>query len=153
MNKEFTSQVWSCFDMLHSILNKHFDTEDVKQDVLHDILISAYESWPGFRGDCKFSTWLYKIAVRKCVDHRIRSRNLKKHEIEFDRRQQLQTDALENWDALHAGLTKLCSAERILLFQYYLYGIPVEVLAAKQGITENAFRVRILRLKNKIQRP
>ena len=41
------------------------DTDDVVQE----IFIKAYLALPGFRGDARFSTWVYRIAVNHCRDY------------------------------------------------------------------------------------
>jgi RNA polymerase sigma-70 factor (ECF subfamily) len=45
--------------------NRH-DAEDLSQDVF----IKAYRSLQKFRGDAKWSTWLYRITVNTCMDQR-----------------------------------------------------------------------------------
>jgi RNA polymerase sigma-70 factor (ECF subfamily) len=45
--------------------NRH-DAEDLSQDVF----VKAYRSLPGFRGDAKWNTWLHRITVNTCLDHR-----------------------------------------------------------------------------------
>ena len=44
----------------------HHDAEDMSQEVF----IRAYRSLDGFRGNAKFSTWLYRIAVNMGLDRR-----------------------------------------------------------------------------------
>lgn len=38
------------------------------EDAVQDVFIKAYMALPKFRGDAKFSTWLYRIAVNHCRD-------------------------------------------------------------------------------------
>lgn len=49
------------------------DAEDVAQEVF----VQVYESIGQFKGDSKFSTWLYRIAVTKSLDH-LRKKKRKK---------------------------------------------------------------------------
>ena len=49
------------------------DAEDVAQEVF----VQVYESINQFKGDSKFSTWLYRIAVTKSLDH-LRKKKRKK---------------------------------------------------------------------------
>lgn len=49
------------------------DAEDVTQEVF----VQVYESVQQFKGDSKFSTWLYRIAVTKSLDH-LRKKKRKK---------------------------------------------------------------------------
>ncbi len=59
----------TCFQFIH---NKE-DAEDVAQEVF----IEVYQSIAGFRKDAKLSTWIYRIAVNKSLDH-IRKKKRKK---------------------------------------------------------------------------
>lgn len=38
------------------------------KDMAQEVFIKAYKSLPSFRGQSSFSTWLYKIAYRTCLD-------------------------------------------------------------------------------------
>lgn len=58
--------------------NRH-DAEDVSQEAF----VRAYRSLNNFRGDAKWSTWLYRITVNLCYDHR-RSRSKKEMEYRDD---------------------------------------------------------------------
>ena len=42
--------------------------ENVVDDVVQEVFLKAYLALPKFRGDSKFSTWLYRIAVNHCRD-------------------------------------------------------------------------------------
>ena len=55
------------------ILQNAEDAEDVSQEVF----IQVYESISSFKGESKFSTWLYRITITKTTDH-IRKKKRKK---------------------------------------------------------------------------
>jgi RNA polymerase sigma factor (sigma-70 family) len=55
------------------ILQNVEDAEDVTQETF----MQAYESVSSFKGESKFSTWLYRITVSKAMDH-IRKKKRKK---------------------------------------------------------------------------
>lgn len=50
-----------CLGLLHN----HEDAEDIAQDVFVEALKNAHR----FRGDSKISTWLYRIAVNRSLNH------------------------------------------------------------------------------------
>ena len=56
-----------------SIVQNEQDAEDLS----HDVFIQVYESIHTFKGDSKFSTWLYRITVTKALDL-LRKRKTKK---------------------------------------------------------------------------
>jgi RNA polymerase sigma factor (sigma-70 family) len=50
------------------------DAEDITQEVF----VQVYQSVSSFKGDSKFSTWLYRIAVTKSLDHERRKKRKKR---------------------------------------------------------------------------
>ena len=73
----FKSIVETWQDMVYNtalgILQNAEDAEDVTQEVF----IRVFESVSSFKGESKFSTWLYRITVSKAMDH-IRKKKTKK---------------------------------------------------------------------------
>lgn len=47
---------------------------DDAMDILQDVLMSVYRNLDSFRGDSKFTTWLFRIASFRCTDY-FRRRN------------------------------------------------------------------------------
>src|SRR3954471_15231493 len=47
----------------------HHDAEDIAQDVF----IKVYRSLDRFRQDAQLSSWMYRIVMNACIDHRRRS--------------------------------------------------------------------------------
>jgi len=61
------------FNTALGMLQNEEDAEDISQEVF----IKVFESVSDFKGASKFSTWLYRITVTKCLDA-IRRKNRKK---------------------------------------------------------------------------
>ena len=61
------------FNTSLGIVQNFEDAEDLSQEVF----IRVFESINSFKEDAKFSTWLYRITVSKCLDH-LRSKKSKK---------------------------------------------------------------------------
>ena len=67
---QYSSRVMNtCYRFL---LNQH-DAEDIAQEVF----IEVYQSIGSFRQEAKLSTWIYRIAVTKCLDE-LKKRQRKK---------------------------------------------------------------------------
>lgn len=73
----FKTIVTTWQDMVYNtalgILQNAEDAEDVAQDVF----LQVHESIHSFKGESKFSTWLYRITITKSMDH-IRRKKRKK---------------------------------------------------------------------------
>jgi len=80
----------TCFGMVHN----REDAEDIAQDVF----VEVYRNVEHFRADAKLSTWLYRIAVNRSLNH---IRDNKKHkwfqsfenEVEAKNRQLMQVES------------------------------------------------------------
>jgi RNA polymerase sigma-70 factor, ECF subfamily len=65
-------------NLCHQFLLKRQDVEDIAQEVF----IEVYQSIHSFRGEAKLSTWIYRIAVTKCLDA-LKKQNRKKRWTSF----------------------------------------------------------------------
>ena len=52
-------------------------TQEDAEDISQEVFIEVYQSISSFRADSQLSTWIYRIAVTKCLDE-IKRRNRKK---------------------------------------------------------------------------
>lgn len=56
----------SLFTLCLSLLGERTHAEDVVQEVF----VQAFRAMPGFRGDARLSSWLYRIALRSALRSR-----------------------------------------------------------------------------------
>jgi RNA polymerase sigma factor (sigma-70 family) len=52
--------------------------EDDADDITQEVFIQVYQSVSSFKGESKFSTWLYRITVTKSLDHLKRKKTKKR---------------------------------------------------------------------------
>jgi len=64
-------------DMVYNTSLGVVQSAEDAEDVTQEVFIQVYESIHQFKGDSKFSTWLYRIAVTRTLEH-IRARKRKK---------------------------------------------------------------------------
>lgn len=68
------------FTIVLRYLNSREDAEEVSQDVF----VKAYRSLSDFRGDSKFSTWLYTITTTTCITF-LRKKRLEVHSLDNEK--------------------------------------------------------------------
>ena len=56
------------YRVAYQFAGNHHDAEDIAQDVF----IKVYRSLSRFRQDSQFTSWIYRIAMNACIDHRRR---------------------------------------------------------------------------------
>ena len=56
------------YRVAYQFAGNHHDAEDIAQDVF----IKVYRSLDRFRQDAQLTSWMYRIAMNACIDHRRR---------------------------------------------------------------------------------
>ena len=56
------------YRVAYQFSGNHHDAEDITQDVF----IKVYRSLARFRQDAQLTSWIYRIAMNACIDHRRR---------------------------------------------------------------------------------
>lgn len=59
---------------IYALAYRTIGREEDARDVCQDTFLRAFRALPGFRGDAKFSSWLYRIALNLCRDWMRRER-------------------------------------------------------------------------------
>jgi len=73
----FKSIVETWQDMVYNTALGILQNEEDAEDVTQEVFIKVFEAVSSFKGESKFSTWLYRITVSKAMDH-IRKKKRKK---------------------------------------------------------------------------
>ena len=55
--------------MVYNTVISIVQQEDDADDLTQEVFIQVHQSIGSFKGESKFSTWLYKIAISKALDH------------------------------------------------------------------------------------
>src|SRR4026209_2758987 len=53
---------------IYALAYRVIGREEDARDVCQDAFLRAYRALPGFKGQAKFSSWLYRIALNLCRD-------------------------------------------------------------------------------------
>lgn len=134
-------------------------------DMSQEAFIKAYNSLSSFRGESKFSVWLYRIVSNVCLDF-LRSRNRKPtlslsvedddgDEVEMDIADESQSpeqllDRALTRDAVRRGLAALPPEHREILLLREIQGLSYEEIAEALGLEEGTVKSRIFRARKKL---
>jgi len=53
---------------IYALAYRQLGREDDARDVVQDAFLRAFRALPGFKGEAKFSSWLYRITLNLCRD-------------------------------------------------------------------------------------
>lgn len=153
--EEFLALIHQNRAMLYKVCNLYCHAEADRQDMFQEIVIQLWKAYPRFRGDSKFSTWLYRIALNTAIsDLRRQQRRVKLYYPETapvqaadlpNREQEEQLKQL--YDAI-GGLGQIEKA----IVMLYLEENSYEEMEAILGINQNNLRVKMNRIKEKLRK-
>ncbi len=121
------------------------------EDLLHETFISVWNNMHKFRGDAKWSTWIYRIGVNTCLMH-LRKKNETMLNIEqplFDTLPEEINNKEQEVKLLYKCISQLQQTDRLVI-TLVLDDKPYDEIASITGITENNLRVKIHRIKKQL---
>ncbi len=129
------------------------------EEVSQDTFIKAYESLGSFRGESKFSSWLYSIAYRKALDN---LRKNKKHK-SFQLLEEItesdvgvvenglqQMETAERKEKIQECIMQLPEVEAALITLYYFEEQSIKELAVVTKLSEENIKVKLYRSRKKL---
>jgi RNA polymerase sigma factor (sigma-70 family) len=145
------------FTLTLRMVNSREDAEEVAQDVF----IKAYKYLSDFRGDSKFSTWLYTIVNTTCITF-LRKKKLEIHSLDNEKVFEVadsqdsgfRANLVEQKSKLSMvnnaiGLLSPDDAQIITLF--YKAEQSLEEIAAVLGLETNTAKVRLHRARTRLK--
>lgn len=134
--------------------------EDDARDVVQEAYLRAYRGISKFRGDARFTTWMYRITANCAVTHMERRKRHRHEELaddapladarpEHDPQARADVGALR--DELTQALQELPPRLRAVVVLRDIYDLPHEAIAAELGISETAAKVRLHRARARLR--
>lgn len=140
------------------------DREDAL-DISQEAFLKAYHSLPSFRGEGKFSVWLYRIVSNTCLDF-LRSRSRRSEvslSVEDENGETAEMEILDDTlsperlyerkltrEALQRGLLRLPEDQRKILLLREIEGLSYEEIARVLSLESGTVKSRIFRARRRL---
>ena len=146
-------------DMVFTLAIRMLRNKEEAEEVAQDAFVKAYTKLDKFKGDAKFSTWLYKVVYNTSLD---RIKKLKKDAlvvpIENVTERSLQTidNALEQMQdkertaAIQECIALLPADESALLTLFYFDELSLKEIAKVTATSVNNLKVKLFRSRKKL---
>ena len=148
LQKSFIEQVQKHTGIIHKVISLYVDAPEDREDVHQEILLQAWKSFQNFRGDSKFSTWLYKVSLNTVFTFQ-RNPNQKNKKEEIREWHATEDNAPKNdaSDWLLKAIKQLPEGERMII-TLHLEGYKNPEIAEIIGLTTNHVNVKLHRIKS-----
>jgi RNA polymerase sigma-70 factor (ECF subfamily) len=154
--QEFLQQVDAHKGMIHKVCHVYCHNPGDRDDLFQEIVIQLWKAWPGFRGESRFSTWLYRIALNTAISGLRRNRNQTVYVEpamlpDSIREDSDYADREEKLASLYAAIRQLSELERAMIM-LYLEDKSYEEMEDILGVNQNSLRVKMTRAKEKLRK-
>lgn len=155
IERRFTEDLEKNQNIIHKVCRAYTTSDDAHKDLFQEITIQLWRAYPKFRGEAKFSTWTYRVALNTAISLYRKSKRLiatseindHLNELEF---KEYDTAKEEQIDSLYHAIRQLSDIEKALCL-LYLDDKSYKEIAETLGITEVNARVKMNRTKLKLK--
>jgi RNA polymerase sigma-70 factor (ECF subfamily) len=151
-------------DRIYGLVFRMVRDPALAEELTQDVFLKAFRSLSSFRGDARFTTWLYRIAVNLCHDQResLAARNRSKEtSLDSDELGQLEPstpttrpdeamEATEVAAGFQAGLNALEPIYREAFLLRHQEGLNYGEIAEVLGISQSNAKVRVHRAREMV---
>lgn len=146
-------------DMVFTIAVKILRNREEAEEVAQDVFLKAFNALSSFKGDARFSTWLYRIAYNTAISQSRKKKRvfsaiddemidnfttdkISKSVNELDREDQLE--------AVNRVMEELPEEENLLLTLFYKKEKTVEDIAEITGYSQSNVKVKLYRIRKRM---
>ena len=152
MEQAFLKDIQQHQNIIYKVCNLYRDRREDQEDLFQEIVYQLWKAYPGFKGESKLSTWMYRIALNTAIAA------YRKPKIDITYPEELpdhvpyasDTNSSENEQLLFRALRTLTDAEKAVI-SLYLEDYSYQEIATITGLTENNVGVRLNRIKTKLK--
>ena len=146
-------------DLVYTIVHRIISSAEEAEEVAQDVFVKAYNKLSDYKGEAKFSTWLYRIAYNTAVSH------TRKKKIEFlamdeevivnhseeDVQQEVMGLSTEEQNKLiKKALAVLPRTDSLMITLFYYHGKDIEEISEIVGLTQSNVKVKLFRIRKRL---
>ena len=148
---QFLDQVRQNQGIIYKLVSLYANDAEEKKDLYQEVLLQAWKSWPSFRQEAKFSTWLYRICLNTILTQKRKPQRIDYTASLENIAPALQNNAAKNEDAvrLRLAIRQLCETDRAII-SMNLDGYENAEVAEMLGISNNNVAVKLHRIKQQL---
>lgn len=143
------------YSLIVKIVRNREDAEELSQDVF----MKVFRTLSSFKGNCNFSTWMYRIAYNTAIS------GTRKHKQEFLSIEEEQitnvseTEVTEMMNRsgneeqlvlLDKAIAQLLPEERALIHLYYMKEKTIDEMITITGLSESNVKTKLFRIRKKL---
>ncbi len=151
--KEFISLLNQHQKIVYKVCNLYMDRHSEREDLFQEITLQAWKAYGNFRGDAKFSTWLYRVALNTAITFFRKDKNrpiIYSTDIVPEQPEDIFDPIEEQVKAMYTAIGDLSKIDKAIVM-LYLEDYSYNEIGDMMGITANNVAVKMNRIKVKLK--
>ena len=152
IKKEFSELIQKNQAIIHKITMVYVNGRANREDLFQEICLQLWKSYPNFRKESQFSTWLYRVALNTAIS------NVRKEKKSFSFEPLRETDKIvevgdvekEKIKLLYQAISKLNRIDKAIIL-LWLEEKNYEEIASIMGTSKKNVSVKLVRIKRKLE--
>jgi RNA polymerase sigma-70 factor (ECF subfamily) len=151
-------------ERMRSLAGRILADEREAEEAVQEACVTVWRKWSTFRGDCRFSSWVYRVTANEAY---MKLRRLRGHEreqsldgtvdglladgdltvVRVPKTPEEETEWHEIRDLIVAEVRRLPASSRLVYFLKEVQGFSIEEVAQVTGLHESAVKTRVHRAR------
>lgn len=143
---------------IYSLIVRIIPTKEDAEELTQDTFLKAFKKLDSFKGNCSFSTWLFRIAYNTAISA-TRKRKMIFPVIDENQLENIVDELVETifdnekenlLQRLETAINKLNTEEKALITLYYMEEKPITELAMVVELSPENVKVKLFRIRKKL---
>lgn len=131
----------------------YMDAPEDREDLEQEIIFQLWRSYDRYKGDSKFSTWMYRVAINTAITY-FKKDKRRTDNVELDTQLDIELDEnsfeSERLAHFYQAVKKLTRIEKAIIL-LFIEGNSHQSIAESLGITPVNGRIKLNRTKKKLK--
>ena len=149
----FVDMVYTHIPIIYKICEMYAEPSE-KEDLQQEIIFQLWKSFPSFKGNAKFQTWMYRVALNTALlglrAKKIKYTEISQNEINLAYESPGEDDRNVKIRQLYHYISKLNDLDKAIIF-LYLEQCTYEEISEITGMNTKNISVRLVRIREKLR--
>ena len=150
-NKQFLELIQKHQSIIHKICFIYCKSRADREDLQQEIILQLWKSFPSYKGNAAFSTWMYRVALNTAINQTRKPGLLldssSSPDISYDPSESYHLS--EEIQILYKAISRLKKIERAIIL-LWLEEKSYEEIAEMIGITVKHVSVKLVRIRTRL---
>lgn len=141
--------------MIYNVAYRYMRDPVLAEDMAQEAFLKGYRLLHGFRGDCSFSTWMYRVTCSVCLTELNRRKRRGEVELQPSHTSESAVHPAEDFDIpehLRRCVSKLSDRYATIVTMYYLKDISYEEITRALNIPMGTLKTWMFRARKQLRK-